>query len=66
MDGEDVFCCKQKVRPFGIVLGNEANGVSRQVRSLCNKCVSLPMENDVESLNVAVAASVLMYILKNN
>lgn len=66
MDGENVFLHKHKKSPFGLVLGNEANGVSDNVRFLCSDCVSLPMENDVESLNVAVSASVLMYILKNN
>lgn len=64
MDGESVYSFKKDSKMFGIVLGNEANGVNKEVKSLCKKIVSLPMENGVESLNVAVTASVLMYMLK--
>ncbi|NIB41315.1 RNA methyltransferase [Pseudomaricurvus alkylphenolicus] len=43
------------------VLGNETEGVSREVSNLCNRLVSIPMNNGVESLNVAVTASLLSY-----
>ena len=43
------------------VLGNEANGISEEIKSLCNQYVKIPMENTQESLNVAVAAAILMY-----
>lgn len=43
------------------VLGNETDGVSPEVAHFCNKMVSIPMNNGVESLNVAVTASLLSY-----
>lgn len=44
-----------------IVMGGEGKGVSEKVRENCDFIVSIPMENDVESLNVSVAAAVVLY-----
>lgn len=43
------------------VLGNESEGVSKEVERLANKSLSIPMKNGVESLNVAVTAALLAY-----
>lgn len=43
------------------VLGNESEGVSSEVARQCNKLLSIPMNNGVESLNVAVTASLLAF-----
>ena len=43
------------------VLGSESEGVSEAVRKLCNQSLSIPMRNGVESLNVAVSASLVAY-----
>ncbi len=43
------------------VLGNETDGVSTEVGKLCNKLLAIPMNNGVESLNVAVTASLLAF-----
>lgn len=43
------------------VMGNEANGITDKTISLCDKFIKIPMENVQESLNVAVATSILMY-----
>jgi len=43
------------------VLGNESDGVGKEVQSLANKTLSIPMSNGVESLNVAVTAALLAY-----
>jgi 23S rRNA (guanosine2251-2'-O)-methyltransferase len=51
-------------RPGGhcvYVLGNETEGVSPQVRKLADTALSVPMKNGVESLNVAVTASLIAY-----
>lgn len=49
------------------VMGNEANGITDKTSTLCSEFVKIPMEDIQESLNVAVAASILMYdeYLKN-
>ncbi|MCR5774534.1 MAG: RNA methyltransferase [Lachnospiraceae bacterium] len=43
------------------VIGNEANGVSSDMISLADRIVKIPMEGQVDSLNAAVSAAVLMY-----
>lgn len=43
------------------VLGNETEGVSKQVMSLCDTAISIPMRNGVESLNVAITAALLAF-----
>ena len=43
------------------VMGNEANGVSQEIKNICDKFVKIPMESTMESLNVAIASSIVMY-----
>ncbi len=45
----------------GILIGNEANGLTEEAAALCDELVKIPMEGRVESLNAAVAATVFMY-----
>jgi len=44
------------------VLGNESEGVSKEIESICNESIAIPMQRGVESLNVAVTASILAFI----
>ncbi len=44
------------------VLGNESEGVSKVVEALCDESISIPMNRGVESLNVAVTASLLAFM----
>ncbi len=44
------------------VLGNESEGVSGEVERLCNDALSIPMRRGVESLNVAVTASLIAFM----
>jgi len=44
------------------VLGNESEGVSKEVEKVCSKSIIIPMKRDVESLNVAVTASLLAFL----
>ena len=44
-----------------VVIGNEGHGLSRDVLEACDASVYIPMSDGVESLNAAVAASVLMW-----
>ena len=48
-------------QPSLIVLGNERTGLSPELRDLCTDFVYIPMAEPVDSLNVSVAGSVLMY-----
>lgn len=44
-----------------IIIGNEANGVSSEIQNLSDQKVKIPMFGRTESLNAAVAASIMMY-----
>jgi len=44
-----------------VVIGNEGHGLSAETIKACNSSVYIPMSDGVESLNAAVAASVLMW-----
>ena len=44
-----------------IVMGNEANGISSAVESVCTQRITIPMTNDAESLNVSVACGIMLY-----
>ena len=44
-----------------IVIGNEANGVSKEVQAIANEKVKIPMLGKTESLNAAVATGVIIY-----
>ena len=44
-----------------VVFGNEGNGISARWRERSFSSLMIPMENGVESLNVAVAASVIAF-----
>ena len=49
---------------LAIAVGNEGAGLSAQVRDAADRIVSLPIARDVESLNVAVAAGVILHELR--
>ena len=53
----------EKNKKIALVLGNEGNGISSDVDSVIEKNIYIPLEN-TESLNVTVAGSILMYVLK--
>lgn len=51
--------------PWVLILGNEQKGLSADQANACDVTVSLPMAGRVSSLNLAVAAGVLLYTLKS-
>ena len=63
MNGESVFRFNPPKR-FALVIGNEANGVSEEVRAQAAHTVKIPMSATQESLNAAVSAGIIMYVLK--
>ena len=58
---------KDEVIPqkVAIVIGNEGNGISEEVRKLCHKFIYLNMNPKCESLNASVSASIIMYEVNN-
>lgn len=47
--------------PTAIILGSEENGISDEYFKFCNHKALIPMSGEIESLNVAVSAGILMY-----
>jgi RNA methyltransferase, TrmH family len=58
--------------PLALVIGSEAEGVSPEARTLAGKSLQIPMPGKSESLNAAIAGSILMFevvrqrLLRNN
>lgn len=48
-------------QPTALVIGGEARGVSSEAQQLVSEAVTIPMMEDSESLNAAIAASVLLF-----
>lgn len=53
----------KKVEKFNLVIGNEGNGISKEVESLCDIKYRIDINEQLDSLNAAVAGSILMYQL---
>ena len=52
-----------KSKKIAIIMGNEGNGISDEIKSMVDKNIYININNNCESLNVAVAASIIMYEL---
>jgi TrmH family RNA methyltransferase len=63
IDGNDpkaLLKCEKRL----LILGNEAQGASVEAIAFCRK-IAIPMSGKMESLNVAVAGGILMYLLRS-
>lgn len=62
--GEDVRLLREKDKlKYALVMGNEGNGVSSEIQDLADKFIYIDMNGKVESLNVSIATSILLYEL---
>lgn len=50
---------------YALIIGNEGNGMSREISGLCDEYLYVKMNKKVESLNAGVASSILLYELYN-
>ena len=57
--------CKN-IKKYIIMFGSEANGLSNELIKISDKNIRLEMKNNVESLNLSVSASIIMYELFRN
>ena len=60
--GKNIRDFKEKdKKKYCLIMGNEGNGVSEEILDMCDSYLYIDMNEKVESLNVGVAASILMY-----
>lgn len=55
--------CIEKYEKVCIIMGNEGNGVKEELQALCDELLYIDMNPVCESLNVAVATSIILYEL---
>lgn len=48
---------------FGIIIGNEGNGIKDTTSSLCDEFIYIPINKECESLNAGISGSIIMYEL---
>lgn len=53
----------EKMKKFAIIMGNEGKGVSSELQNECDEMLYIDMNSSCESLNVAVATSIILYEL---
>ena len=52
-----------KTNKYALLMGNEGQGLKEELQSLCDKNIYISMNSNCESLNVAVATSIILYEL---
>ena len=63
VDGVSVTSITDKNK-YALIVGNEGNGVKQNIQDLSDVNLYIPMKDNVESLNVGVACSILLYELE--
>lgn len=51
---------------IALVIGNEGKGMSKLVKDNCDFLATIPLTQNVESLNASVAAGIMMYEVVRN
>lgn len=62
-DVEQIGKCKF-AKSSSVLIGNEGNGLPREVSASCDRRVTIPMCGTIESLNAAMAAGIILWELK--
>ncbi len=63
-DGGRTYTETDWTQPSALIVGSEASGASKGATQLATQRVSIPLSRDVESLNAAMAASIILFEAK--
>ncbi len=63
-DGELTYTQVDWTQPSALIVGSEASGASQEAAQLATKRIAIPLSREVESLNAAVAASIILFEAK--
>lgn len=61
LKGQHSYDEEDYTKACGFLIGNEGNGLSDEIANLADVYIKIPMEGQVESLNAAISATLLMY-----
>lgn len=61
LKGQHAYDEEDYTKACGFLIGNEGNGLSNEIADLADTYIKIPMEGQVESLNAAISATLLMY-----
>ncbi|HKL12646.1 MAG TPA: 23S rRNA (guanosine(2251)-2'-O)-methyltransferase RlmB [Halanaerobiales bacterium] len=61
MSGQENYYEHDFKGKYGLVLGHEGSGLSRLTKEKCDFLVKIPMQNEFSSLNVSVAAGIILF-----
>ncbi len=61
LDGKNAYDAEEYRKPTAFLIGNEGNGLRDEVAKQAETLIRIPMCGEVESLNAAIAATVLMF-----
>ena len=60
-NSENIYFKEDLTGNIVLVVGNEGNGISNEIKKINNKDIFIPMSNNLESLNVAQAMSIIVF-----
>ena len=60
-EAEAMYTAVDWTAPAALIVGNEAHGVGAEARSVVQSSISVPMANQTESLNAAMAAGIILF-----
>jgi RNA methyltransferase, TrmH family len=66
LDGDNIYKQTINREHFSIVLGNESKGISPEIMELCSNKIFIPRFGNAESLNVGIAAGIILAEFKRN
>lgn len=61
LDGKNTYIEEDYTTPSAFLIGNEGNGLTQKAAEMADKLIRIPMEGQVESLNAAIACTILTY-----